>query len=324
MKRNLTNLRKFSLLIACFLLLNISILSQLSLNKALDFDGDNKVDYVIFRPSNGKLYISKSSGGVKIIDNAFFDSLKNEDYLTPGNYDSDNIADYCFWQSSDGGWFRVNSSNNEEHITQFGASGDRPVGRDYDGDGKTDLAVVRSVNDLLIWFVLLSSNNVLVVQQFGFAGDFAVPGDYDGDGDFEFAVQRPGINRLDQSIFYISLNNGSFSQTYFGLSDDQVVPGDYDGDGKTDIAVVRSGLTSSSTLEWYILRSTGGMQQINFGFSGLDYTVQGDYDGDLKTDIAVWRETTKSFYVRRSSDNTVTIFPWGEYGDFPLANYDTH
>lgn len=323
MKRNLTDLYKFSLIVACFLLLNVPSFSQSSLNKALDFDGDNKVDFAIFRPSNGIWFVKLSGGGKKVIDNSFF-NLHTQDFLTPGSYDNDNMADYCVWRASDGGWFRYNSSDNTPQIAQFGVNGDRPVSRDYDGDGKTDYAIVRPINDSLVWYVLQSSDNALVEKQFGKASDFAVPGDYDGDGDFEYAVHRPGINIDDPGAFYISLNNGGYSQTNFGMSNDLVVPGDYDGDGKTDIAVVRTGLISSSVLEWHILKSTGGIKTVEFGFTGLDHTVQGDYDGDLKTDIAVWRESTKSFYVLRSSDNGISIVQWGEYGDFPIANYDTH
>ena len=58
---------------------------------------------------------------------------------------------------------------------------------DFDGDGKTDLAVIRGN----VWYILQSSNGNVRAQQFGDGGDMFVPGDYDGDGKTDIAVFRP-------------------------------------------------------------------------------------------------------------------------------------
>jgi hypothetical protein len=56
---------------------------------------------------------------------------------------------------------------------QFGspALGDEPVAADYDGDGKTDLAIYRGRQ----WFIQRSSNNSLFSVGFGTAGDTPIP-----------------------------------------------------------------------------------------------------------------------------------------------------
>ena len=51
--------------------------------------------------------------------------------------------------------------------------------------------------------------------------------------------------------------------------------------------------------------------------------MPGDYDGDGQTDSAVWRPTNGTWYIRRSSDGSVSIEQWGASGDTPVAaDYD--
>jgi len=330
MNNILTRSGKVSVIFACVLLLVVSASAQISLRKALDFDGDNKADFSVFRPENNVWYINRSGGGAFTAQQ--FGS-SNTDYQTPGDYDGDNKGDIAVWRDTDGVWYRLNSSNNTFNAVAFGATGDEPVARDYDGDGKTDQAVVRRSNGVMIWYVLRSTNGQLQAAQFGAATDYTAPGDYDGDLKFDYAVQRPGANPTDAGIFYIlQTQTNTLASITWGLSNDLVVPGDYDGDGKTDVAVVRATgdlpppfPPPSNELTWYIRQSTNGqLKAAVFGASQTDLSVQNDYDGDGKTDIAVWRDTNGTFYVLRSLDNGVTGFAFGAANDFPIASYDTH
>jgi hypothetical protein len=85
-----------------------------------------------------------------------------------------------------------------------------PVAGDYDGDGRSDLAVWRGATGE--WFVLKSSDQSYEVKAWGAAavGDVPVPGDYDGDGRSDLMVWRAS----DQTWYVqVSSDNSVCTQT---------------------------------------------------------------------------------------------------------------
>jgi hypothetical protein len=215
----------------------------------------------------------------------------------------------------------------------------RPV--DNDGDGRTDLSILRFPNiappgvaQITYWN--LNSTTGVQVQDWGDANrDFPTPGDYDGDGVTDLAVYRAGAAAGDQSRFYIYRSSDNTAQYIdYGLSGDQAVARDYDGDGKTDLAVFRRGSTPAAPTVWWIKQSTApsGDRIEVFGTTGdgttsFDTPIPGDYDGDGKFDIAVYRfglTPANNFIIKRSSDSAITFQQFGNFNtDYILpGDYD--
>ncbi len=164
---------------------------------------------------------------------------------------------------------------------------------DFNGDGKSDLAVFRTTENK--WYV-----KGLPATSWGRAdqGDKPVPADYDGDGKADYAVFHAS-NQFNQSFYYIKYANGKEANINMGLFDGTgyvPVPADYNGDGKTDPAVWDPVVGS-----WKGPDVTNTWGRADQG----DIPAPGDYDGDGKADFAVYHPSTKggqsAFYIRYSN-----------------------
>jgi len=313
------------------------------------FGANGTVTKILGQPDGKVLVFGQFSG---IEDNlrlgAVRLSLRKSLNYTYFDFDGDGLSDVSVYRPSNGGWYALQSSNNGFFSANFGQTGDIAVPADYDGDGKTDVAIFRNG----AWYSLRSFDNTFNGISFGQAGDIPVPTDFDGDQKADQAVYRNGNWYLYLSIFgqiNLSLGNatdlpmvGDFSgdgtadimvyrpsngtwyrsspadnriyTTNFGTSGDNPVPADYDGDGILDIAVYRP-----SVGDWYWLNSSdGSFSGVHWGTNG-DKPVPADYDGDGKTDVAVFRPSTGSWYMLQTTAGFKAV-NWGISTDVPIPN----
>ncbi len=305
-------------------------------NPVADFDGDGKSDISVFRPSNAYWYVMKSSGGFSFVQWGLSTNRLapgEYDQLVPGDYDGDGKTDYAVYRYGvlptissvvNNTWYILRSSDNTFFARQWGIHShiywDVPVPADYDGDGKTDLAVYflsDSIPTPGSFRILQSSTDMRVDRGWGFNIDRRVQADYDGDGKADLAVFRtnnfPGSTEVN-TWFILQSSNGVMRVERFGLPTDLLVPADYDGDGKADIAVYRP-----SNGFWYRLNSSNGSFYAQQFGTAEDNPVPADYDGDGKTDVAVFRPSTGFWYLLRSRDG-FSAQQFGLSDDIPIPN----
>src|SRR5438477_5240193 len=102
MRSFLAHIGRIGAFAAITLLLTVAASSQLKLRKAMDYDGDGKADFTVFRPSTNTWYINKSGGGFSGTNFG----LVGEDFFTPGDFDGDGKGDIAVWRQTDGTWYR--------------------------------------------------------------------------------------------------------------------------------------------------------------------------------------------------------------------------
>ncbi|MEP6726550.1 MAG: FG-GAP-like repeat-containing protein [Bacteroidota bacterium] len=221
--------------------------------------------------------------------------------------------------------------------TPFVATGGYPTSlaaADFDGDGKTDLAIsflnstaiglVRNLSDAS---TINFSTPVYLSMGTMIAKDLTA-NDFNNDGKPDIAIASSGTNT--DSLFVLTNNSlpGNISfQPRVKFADASkatgITSGDLDGDGRPDIAVVNYGKVS-------VFRNTGTGAVVNFGAAvNLDawYSMQkiviGDLNGDGKPEIVTAEQVLgfASLFANTSVPGNISFAPKVDYPVGYSASY---
>jgi secreted trypsin-like serine protease len=205
----------------------------------------------------------------------------------------------------------------------------RSIAGDYDGDGKTDVALLGGATWLDVPVAFSNGNGsfrVVDIDSPSFAkwardpAVKSVSGDFDADGKDDIAILG-GPNWKDVAIAF-SNGDGSFRITdlnftgnfglWAGAAGVKVVGGDFDGDGRGDIAL--TGAAGWDDLPVAFSKGDGTFEVLdpkppNFpGWAALKNVrvVSGDYDGDGRSDLALlggvnWNDVAIAYSTGRGT-----------------------
>jgi photosystem II stability/assembly factor-like uncharacterized protein len=231
-------------------------------------------------------------------------------------------------------------------IADFGNEGDKYYCGDFDGNGKTDLALCRrSSANQYKWSVRYSTTGMLnrdsgfTVADYGNDGDFFVVGDWNGDGMDDIGLCRPESPTAYKWSFCYSGADGILDDCHnwvltHGRDGDRFYVGDFNGDGRSDLLLAR--MSDPYRIRWSVCYSYTGLPTIwggwvvnDFG-NAYDEFYMGDFDGNGKSDLAIARQISPydmTWGVRYSTTGVLNKWSgwiaWTSVGnDFMVSDYD--
>jgi len=219
----------------------------------LDFNGDSKDDYAIWRPGPQGTFYILLSGSNTVVQQDF--GIAGDDPTVVGDYNNDNVDELAVWRKgatpTSQSTFYWKSGANFTQV-DWGLGGDFPAPGDYDGDNKLDYAVQRNVGGNGVFFIKYSSGIPDSQTTFGLGADAVVPGDFDKDGKSDLCVVR-AVGGFWQWTFRPSGGGGDVTDTWGIAATDDVIAADFDGDGQAEYAVWRPGATAGAQSTFFAM-----------------------------------------------------------------------
>lgn len=209
-----------------------------------DYDGDGKDDLSVWRaPAEGTTgqatwyYLGSNNNPNNNITYVPFGmrygTTQSDQVDEPyaGDFDGDGRADFRVQRRADttasslstAAIFYTMTATGNLSYDYFGWAGDRIIPGDYDGDGKTDIAIARGFNTSpgeTTWYIRYTSGRPDEAIRWGAGSlDLFAQGDYDGDGITDLGVYR----RAGEFNFYIRRSSdGNMMVKQFGSSNNDI------------------------------------------------------------------------------------------------------
>jgi hypothetical protein len=242
------------------------------------------------------------------------------------DFDGDGRADFVVTRDEGGLkiWHIWQTTAGYRQV-HWGVESDLATPGDYDGDSKTDLAIVRRDNtssgSTCYFHILRSVGGSYQIRGLPLSNPFEssctpIQQDYDADGRADPAVWH---SQVTGAVSYYRSATNTIQFLELPSMHVPVLVGDLDGDASAEITSYIEQIPRS-------VRKRNPVSEIittaQFGTSG-DIYVPGDFDGDNVGDLAIFRPSSGDWWWIRSLDGTVGVEHWGLDGDFPVpADYD--
>ncbi len=306
-----------------------------------DFNGDGKLDLAVASYMNNTVSIFLGDGKGNFTLASSLVTGTAPDAIAVGDFNGDGKLDLAVANSGGNaqGAISILLGDGMGNFTQVSSGNvSNPVAvavGDFNGDGKSDLAVVnpwfRTVSILLGDgtgnFTLASSPRVGLVPW-----SIAV-GDFNGDGRLDLAVANGACNDCVGTVsILLGDGTGNFTLTsspVIGDRPESIAAADFNGDGNLDLAVADS---NSGTVSILLGDGTGNFTVGSSPglYCGTDSVAVGDFNGDGIPDLAIGApcdvyegvafillgDGTGNFAVA-SAASTGGLWPWSvAVGDF--------